>query len=206
LISIPLSTEDLTRVRLAPSPLWETVSSLAGLLHHGRHTVHAPWATRTRRVLPGTDLSPLVAAMCLERTCPDFLSPPPESSVEGFGEELERLRGTPPEVVFEEVETLLRVEKELFCGLHPEQERLLGIFSGFSACSSLRLSLFSTLRPCGLRFQHVPFGDLSARFGPFQGPRFSARRFAPCQFLRCLSACCGIDHFQNCCMTAPVKR
>ena len=48
MITIPLSTEDLTKGRLAPSPLWETVSSFEVLLHHDRHTVHAPWATRAR--------------------------------------------------------------------------------------------------------------------------------------------------------------
>ncbi len=58
MITIPLTTEDLTKVRLASSPLWETVASFGVLLHHGRRTVHAPWAARARRVLPGTDLSP----------------------------------------------------------------------------------------------------------------------------------------------------
>src|ERR687898_1317568 len=127
MITIPLSAEDLTKVRIASSPLWETVGSFGVLLHHGRHTVHAPWVARARRVLPGTDLSPLLAAMCVERACPDFLSPPPESSVATFGEELERLRATPPEVVHEEVEAFVRVEKELF-GLPPEKERMLGIY------------------------------------------------------------------------------
>ena len=127
MITIPLTTEDLTKVRLAPSPLWETVTSFAVLVQHGRHTVHAPWATRARRVLPGTDLSPLLAAMCVERACPDFLSPPPDASVAGFDEELERLRATPPEVVLEEVETLVRVEQEQF-GLPPEKVRALGIY------------------------------------------------------------------------------
>ena len=125
MITIPLSTEDLTKVRLAPSPLWETVTSFGVLLHHGRHTVHAPWANRARRVLPGTDLSALLAAMCVEGGCPDFLSPPPEPSAAAFGEELERLRATPPDVVHEEVEALVRVEKELFGRLEPAQERLL---------------------------------------------------------------------------------
>jgi hypothetical protein len=95
----PLSTEDLTKVRLAPSPLLETVISFGVLLNHGRDTVQAPWAKRALRVLPGTDLSPLLAAMCLEKHCPDFLSPPPDASVVGFEEELERLRqmtGVPP--------------------------------------------------------------------------------------------------------------
>jgi DNA-binding transcriptional ArsR family regulator len=128
MITIPLTTEDLTKVRLAPSPLWETVFSFwVVLLHHGRNTVHAPWAARAQRVLPGTDFSPLVAAMCLERHCPDFLTPPPDASIAGFDGELERLRATPTEVVFEEVETLMRVEKELF-GLPPEKERLLGTY------------------------------------------------------------------------------
>src|SRR5215207_10288768 len=122
MIIIPLSTEDLTKVRLAPSPLWETVFSFWVLMHPHRYTLHAPWATRARRVLAGTDLSPLVAAMCLEKHCPDFLSPPPDDSVATFEEELERVRATPPEVVFEEVEALVRVKKERF-GLPPEKER-----------------------------------------------------------------------------------
>jgi hypothetical protein len=60
MITISLSTEDLTKVRLAPSPLWETVISFGVLLHQGRETVHAPWATRARRTLAGCrDVLPL---------------------------------------------------------------------------------------------------------------------------------------------------
>jgi hypothetical protein len=77
MITIPLSTEDLTKVRLAPSPLWETVASFGVLLHHDRHTMHAPWATRTRRIVPGTDLSTLLGAICIECGCPYFLTPLP---------------------------------------------------------------------------------------------------------------------------------
>jgi DNA-binding transcriptional ArsR family regulator len=128
MITIPLTTEDLTKVRITPSPLWETLTSFGVLFHQGRHTVHAPWATRARRVLPGTDLSPLVAAMCVAGRCPDFLSPPPESSVATFGEELDRLRATPPEVVHGEVEAFVRVEKEQFGSLPPEKERMLWIY------------------------------------------------------------------------------
>jgi|SRR5215208_2375595 DNA-binding transcriptional ArsR family regulator len=128
MITIPLSTEDLTKVRLAPSPLWETVISFGVLLHHGCDTVHASWSTRTRRVLPGTDLSPLLAAMCLERHCPDFLSPPPDASVASFDEELERVRATPPEVVHTEVQMLMQVQQEQFDPLVPEKECLLEIY------------------------------------------------------------------------------
>ena len=128
MITIPLTTEDLTKVRIAPSPLWETVTSSGVLLHQGRETVHAPWAARARRTLPGTDFCALVAAMCVEGRCPDFMTPPPDPSVPTFWEELERLRATPPEVVFEEVELLVRDEKELF-GLPREKERLQEVFS-----------------------------------------------------------------------------
>ena len=125
MITIPLSTKDVTKVRLAASPLWETVTSFGVLLHHGRDSVHASWATRTRRTLPGTDLSALVAAMCVKGRCPDFLTPPPDASVATFGEELELLRATPAEVVHEDVEAFVQVEKEQFGSLTPERERLL---------------------------------------------------------------------------------
>jgi DNA-binding transcriptional ArsR family regulator len=128
MITIPLSTEDLTKVRLAPSPLWETVTSFGVLLHHRGDTMHAPWATRARRVLPDTDLSPLLAAMYLERHCPDFLSPPPDASVATFDEELERLRATSAEVVHAEVQLPVQVEKEQFGPLSPEKARLLEIY------------------------------------------------------------------------------
>jgi Family of unknown function (DUF5937)/Bacterial regulatory protein, arsR family len=128
MITIPLSTEDLTKVRITPSPLWETVTSFGVLLHHGRDTVHAPWAARARRVLPGTDLSALVAAMCLSRHMPDFLSPPPDASVVSFEDELERLRATPPEVVHTEVRMLMQAEKEQVGPLAPDKACLLEIY------------------------------------------------------------------------------
>src|SRR5215207_6743084 len=149
MITIPLSTEDLTKVRLAPSPLWETVMSFGVLLHHGRDTVHAPWAKRARRVLPGTDPLPLLAAMCLERHCPDFLSPPPDASVVGFEEELERVRATPPEVVHTEVQLLVRAQKEQFGPLSPEKARLLETYLSNPEGSLMRL--VDTLR----RYHHL---------------------------------------------------
>lgn len=98
------------------------------LLHQGRESVHASWATRTRRTLPGTDFSALIAAMCVKGRCPDFLTPPPDASVATFGDELEFLRATPAEVVHEDVEAFVRVEKEQFGSLPPERERLLEVY------------------------------------------------------------------------------
>ena len=127
MITIPLTTEDLTKVRIAPSPLWETVQSFGVLLHHGHDTIHASWASRVRRTLPGTDLSALVAAMCVAGHCPDFLSPRPASASVDFDEELERLRHTSAEVVVDQVRMLIWQEKEMLRRLRPDQERLLRV-------------------------------------------------------------------------------
>jgi DNA-binding transcriptional ArsR family regulator len=77
--------------------------------------------------------------MCLEKHCPDFLSPPPDASLVGFDEELERLRATPPEVVHTEVQMLVQVEKEQFDPLSPEKARLLEIYLSDPEGSLMRL-------------------------------------------------------------------
>jgi hypothetical protein len=51
LITIHLSADDLARVRMAPSPLRETVCSFGVLTNPNRHWVHAPWARRARLML-----------------------------------------------------------------------------------------------------------------------------------------------------------
>jgi hypothetical protein len=78
-----------------------------------------------RGLLPGTDLSALVAAMCVDCHCPDFLSPAPLSASVGSDEELEQLRHTPAEVVVDQVCAIIRDEKESRRALHPEEERML---------------------------------------------------------------------------------
>lgn len=127
MIAIPLSTEDLAKVRISPSPLWETVCSFGVLMRPGDHAVHAPWASRARRALRDVDLSPMVAAAGVGERCPDYLSPPPDPSRPTFGEELEALRATPPEVVRAEVRALVREEGALLDLLPSERERMLRV-------------------------------------------------------------------------------
>jgi DNA-binding transcriptional ArsR family regulator len=127
MITIPLTTEDLTKVRLAPSTLWETVISFGVLLHHRRDTVHAPWATRA----PGSSWHGSLPPACRYvpgEALPGFPEPPPDVSVASFEEELERVRATPTEVVHTEVQMLMQVQQEQFDPLSPEKERLLEIF------------------------------------------------------------------------------
>jgi hypothetical protein len=75
LITIHLSADDLARVRMAPSPLWETVCSFGVLANANRHSVHAPWARRARQMLNGADMSPLVAAMGTGGALPGLFEP-----------------------------------------------------------------------------------------------------------------------------------
>ena len=127
LITIHLSTDDLARVRMAPSPLWETVCSFGVLTNPNRHSVHAPWARRARQMLGGADVSPLVAVMGIGGRCPDYLSPPPESPHATFRDELERLEATSPEIIFEEMEALMQEEVELLSRLPHEKVRMLRV-------------------------------------------------------------------------------
>jgi hypothetical protein len=125
-ITIHLSADDLARVRMAVSPLWETVCSFGVLTNPNRHSVHAPWARRARQMLSGADVSPLVAVKGIRGRCPDYLSPPPDAPYATFQEELERLEATPPEVIHEEVEALMQ-EEELLGRLLHEKVRMLRV-------------------------------------------------------------------------------
>jgi DNA-binding transcriptional ArsR family regulator len=78
-----------------------------------------------RSKLPTSGLLPTLVG---HAGCPDFLTPPPDASVATFGEELERLRATPAEVMHEEVEAFMRKEKEQFGSLAPDKARLLEIY------------------------------------------------------------------------------
>ena len=124
LITIHLSAEDLARVRMAPSPLWETVCSFGVLTNPNRHSVHAPWARRARQILSGADVSPLVVAMGIGGRCPDYLSPPPEAPHATFRDELQRLEATPPDVICEEVEALMQGEAKVLSRLPHEKVRM----------------------------------------------------------------------------------
>jgi DNA-binding transcriptional ArsR family regulator len=129
LIRINLTVDDLARVRMAPSPLWETVCSFGVLMGPNSHSVHAPWARRARRALRGVDLSPLLAVVGVGGRCPDYLSPPPDAARAAFRDELERLGATPPEVVRAEVGSLMRDEAQLLDRLPREKERMLGVMA-----------------------------------------------------------------------------
>jgi hypothetical protein len=121
MITLRLSPEDLSRVRFAFSPLWETVASFRVLLDPGRHALHLPWVERTRGQLGKLDLAPLYALVRPDGYIPDFLAPPPTTPLPAFEDEMARLSETQPEMVVREVEYL----KASGDGVGPDRERLL---------------------------------------------------------------------------------
>ncbi len=94
-----LSVDGLARTRLAHSPLWEAVFSLRAVADPAASGLHEPWALSARSRLDGVDLETLLALWTPCSAVPDFLTPPPLSSRPQFGEELRRVRATPPEQI-----------------------------------------------------------------------------------------------------------
>ncbi|MER7761599.1 ArsR family transcriptional regulator [Streptomyces sp. NPDC097619] len=99
MISFELGVEDLARTRFALSPLGETVLSLRVLRDPGLSALHLPWRRSVLGRIGGLDTGLLMALVAERLTLPDFLTPPPAVFEAPFGEELARVRRTPPELV-----------------------------------------------------------------------------------------------------------
>ena len=91
MIRLRLSAEDLSRIRFAFSPLWETVTSLRTLT--GRHELHRPWVRQVSPVLRNSpvDLALLTALVRPAGYIPDFLVPSPDRRDPTFAAELARV-------------------------------------------------------------------------------------------------------------------
>jgi hypothetical protein len=55
-LRLALTTQDLTRIRFAFSPLWEVVASVRVLKTPADNPLHLPWVTQTRTRLTETRL------------------------------------------------------------------------------------------------------------------------------------------------------
>jgi DNA-binding transcriptional ArsR family regulator len=98
-IRIKLNEDDLSRTRLAMSPLWELVASLC-VLHDDKPPLeHAEWIVRTRRALRGVQLGPVADPFAGRRVIPDFVAPIPDEPSPDLDAELERMRATDRDVI-----------------------------------------------------------------------------------------------------------
>ena len=95
--------DDVARIRLAYSPLWEIVLSLIALRAPAGHALHLPWVRWARPRLAGLDLTEVLALVPVHGTVADFLTPPPSSPLAEVVEELEVIRRTDPDRVVDDI-------------------------------------------------------------------------------------------------------
>ena len=105
MITIALDADDLSRIRFAFSPLWETVASVRVLVKGG-HGLHRPWLRRVAPVLNGPDLDLLRALVPPATYIPDFITPAPPRRSTGFESGLAAIAATPLPVVEAELRKL----------------------------------------------------------------------------------------------------
>jgi DNA-binding transcriptional ArsR family regulator len=98
-IRIELTDDELSRTRLALSPLWELVASLFMLHRPDPPAEHRPWLERTRRALRDVDLGPVDVGIPFSHSCPDFVAPIPVEPLPTLEDEIERVRSTDADVV-----------------------------------------------------------------------------------------------------------
>jgi DNA-binding transcriptional ArsR family regulator len=95
------TAHDVSHLRFAFSPLWETIASLRVLQAPGRHALHLPWATEARAAIQATglDLSLPFALVPPTSYIADFVTPPPTTPLPDFADELATVAATPRELV-----------------------------------------------------------------------------------------------------------
>lgn len=100
------SLTDVAGVRLAVSPVNETVLSMWALANPLRYAVHLPWIDRARVTLRRPEVAapvrPLTELTWQGCPLPDFLTPAARPNVE-MAEQLDQLAATPPAVVVKDL-------------------------------------------------------------------------------------------------------
>ncbi|MFD6567186.1 ArsR family transcriptional regulator [Micromonospora profundi] len=100
------SLADVAGVRLAVSPVNETVMSMWALASPVRYAVHLPWIDRARVTLRRPEVAarvrPLVELTWRGCPLPDFLTPAARPNVE-MDDQLDQIAATPPAVVVQDL-------------------------------------------------------------------------------------------------------
>jgi hypothetical protein len=100
MISYRLTADDLSDMRFACSPLFETTTSLWALRWPERHVLHLPWIRRTQALLAQAnpaDVAVLHGLIGGERGwLPDFISPRPATPLPDIADELAAVAAADP--------------------------------------------------------------------------------------------------------------
>lgn len=108
MITLRLTTAELTRIRFAFSPVWEAVTSVRALGNDAAGSLHGPWLQRIRPIAAGDDLKLLQALIPRDGYIPDFLTPAPPRRSTSFESGLAAIKATPHGLVISELNKLRR--------------------------------------------------------------------------------------------------
>lgn len=104
MIHLRFSSTDMSRVRFAVSPLWETMHAVRCLIDPVQSAYHLPWLDEVRPALPELDVAPLTALTPLRGYNPDFTTPAPDRPRPSIEAQLATVRSTPLAQVRRELE------------------------------------------------------------------------------------------------------
>ena len=119
MITLHFGPAALAHVRFAISPLVEVRRSRRLLDDPGAGALHLPWVVEALKVTADLDLSLLRALDPTGVYTPDFVSPPPDTPLAEFEDELAAVAATPPEQARAEVERSYRRKPPLPAVLEP---------------------------------------------------------------------------------------
>jgi DNA-binding transcriptional ArsR family regulator len=150
-----LTTEDLTRLRFAVSPLWNAVASVHGLCSPSGQPAQR-WLQQLARARTRTSLPLCEALLATPGRVPAFLLPAPAAGEQRFDDEIEHLAATPPAVVSDEARLLLEAGANgpipTFC---EQPERALA-----ALCDELSACWTAVLRPAWPRLCEIAEADV----------------------------------------------
>jgi len=119
-------SDDLTAIRFARSPVWETLNAVRLFKDPRGRPYHREWLARAARATRALDLAPLLAVNPLRGSVPDFLTPPPRTPAPKITDQLREIRATPPAQVAGELDrcraTLAGQSREQVTGMLADPE------------------------------------------------------------------------------------
>jgi hypothetical protein len=95
--------QDLSTVRFAWSPAWETLLAVRMFIDPRGRPYHQSWHAAMAGEAARLHLAPLFTVNPLRGSVPDFLAPPPHQPAPRFRDQLEEIRATPPGQVTEDL-------------------------------------------------------------------------------------------------------
>lgn len=104
--TIKLTADDVSRIRFAFSPVWETVTSVRALSNNSVTSVHGPWLRKVGPIVAGPDLTLLRALIPPVDYIPDFITPAPPRRSTSFEAGLAAIAATPHDLVVAELRML----------------------------------------------------------------------------------------------------